>query len=132
MTQYFLITGSRDFPWSEHEQIYSTLDSHLRWHPVTVMINGLAKGADTICHIWASENGVPIEEYPADWNKYGKGAGPVRNKQMLNRLMEKKSSIVYAFFYGDPSASKGTANMVSQCQSNGIEPIVKVVPRVQV
>lgn len=132
MTQYFLITGSRDFPWSEHEEIYNTLDSHLRWHPDTVMINGLAKGADTICHTWATTNNVLIEQYPAEWDKYGKGAGPVRNKQMLKRLMEKNSSIVYAFFYGDPAASRGTANMVAQCQSNGVEPIVKVVQRVSV
>jgi hypothetical protein len=29
-------------------------------------------------------NWVPVEEYKADWDTYGKSAGPIRNQKMLD------------------------------------------------
>jgi hypothetical protein len=135
MKQYFLITGSRDWPNDpvSVKIITDKLDSHLRWHPDTVMINGRCPtGVDQICYEWAILNKVELLTYPAEWEKYGKAAGPKRNMEMLQMLMSKKSSIVYAFFYGDPATSRGTANMVRACRMQGIEPTEKVLPRVQV
>jgi hypothetical protein len=107
---------------AEYEpDIYRTLNNYLKWHPEAVMINGCAKGVDTICLKWANERGVPVERFPADWDKFGKGAGPVRNKQMLKRLLETKSSAVFAFSNGSIANSKGTKNMIHQCTQAGIE-----------
>ncbi|KKK86431.1 hypothetical protein LCGC14_2763330, partial [marine sediment metagenome] len=50
----------------------------------TVVIHGAARGADSLADLYARQNGLETEVYPADWDKYGKGAGPVRNKQMLD------------------------------------------------
>lgn len=129
---YFLITGSRDFPESEAHVIHETLDNFIKWQPNVVMINGMARGVDSICYRWAKARGIEVAEYPADWNRYGKGAGHVRNRAMLNRLLAEKSTSVFAFFYGDPVDSRGTANMVSQCEAAGVSPIKKVVKRVPV
>ena len=50
--------------------------------------------------------------YPADWDTHGRGAGPIRNKQMLE---EGKPDLVIAFPGG-----KGTANMIGQAKEAGI------------
>lgn len=46
------------------------------------IVSGTAKGADTFGENWARDKGVPTRRMPADWDKYGKKAGPIRNRQM--------------------------------------------------
>ena len=55
----------------------------LRRHRATVVIHGGARGADTLAGEAAQTMKVPVEVFPAQWNLYGKSAGPIRNKQML-------------------------------------------------
>jgi hypothetical protein len=57
--------------------------------------------------------------FPADWGTFGKRAGPIRNKQMLE---EGKPDLVIAFWDGN---SPGTKNMIDQAQAKGIS--VKVI-----
>lgn len=49
---------------------------------ITEVVCGCAVGADRLGERWASANGIPVKEMPADWNRYGKSAGPHRNRQM--------------------------------------------------
>ncbi len=42
----------------------------------------MAKGADELGRAWALSLGIPLKKFYADWDKYGKRAGPIRNKQM--------------------------------------------------
>lgn len=49
---------------------------------VTEVICGMATGVDTLGYRWAQCNNKKIIEMPANWNKYGKAAGPIRNRQM--------------------------------------------------
>lgn len=132
MTRHFLITGSRDFPGDRAHVIYETLDAYLAEHDDLVMINGCARGADAICLGWAASRGVEVEKYPANWNQYGRAAGPIRNKAMLNRLLYKGGTDVFAFFYGDPAESRGTADMVKQCERANLKPVKTVVDHVSV
>ena len=53
---------------------------------------------------YAEENGFKVEKYPADWEKYGKSAGPRRNKQMAEI-----SDYVICFW---DEKSKGTKSMI--------------------
>lgn len=76
------------------------------------IIQGGAKGADTIAADFATVNWLSEEEYPADWEQHGKAAGFIRNKQMLE---EGKPDLVIAFPGG-----KGTANMVELAKKAGI------------
>lgn len=83
--------------------------------PNVVIIHGGAKGADSLADRWAVVNWTGLEVYPADWNKYGKSAGYIRNKQML---VEGKPDLVVAFPGG-----KGTAMMVKIAREAGVEVI---------
>ncbi len=77
------------------------------------LISGMARGVDTIAANWAYKNGMNVEEYPADWDTFGKAAGFMRNKQMLE---EGKPDLVIAFPGG-----KGTAMMVKLARDAGVE-----------
>lgn len=49
---------------------------------ISTVICGMAPGADSVGWAWANVNGVPIEEFPADWERYGRKAGYLRNEEM--------------------------------------------------
>lgn len=97
-----LVCGGRDFIDVEYA-IPLIHKIHLKT-PVTALICGMAKGADSIGLAWARELGIPVEEYHADWKKHGKAAGPIRNQQML---MHGAPDLVLALPGGT-----GTAGMV--------------------
>jgi hypothetical protein len=82
------------------------------------LICGMAPGADSLAYQWAKKRGVAVEEYPANWEEYGKAAGPIRNTQMLE---EGKPDLVVAFPGGT-----GTADMVRKARAAGVE--VKIIP----
>lgn len=49
---------------------------------ITQVVSGTAKGVDTMGEDWAYAHGVPVVRFPADWDKYGKRAGYLRNMEM--------------------------------------------------
>ena len=112
-----LVCGDRY--WNDWQYLYDTLDE-LK-DKIDVIIEGEAPGADTMALRWAKDSGIPVERYPAQWDKYGKSAGPIRNKQMLD---EGKPDLVIAF-HANISASRGTKNMISQAQAAGIQVILE-------
>lgn len=84
------------------------------WLPADItIISGGAPGADDRAIDWAASNWTPVEVYKANWNTYGKAAGMIRNKQMLE---EGKPDLVIAFPGG-----RGTANMIKLAREAGIE-----------
>ena len=112
-----LVCGSRD--WSNRRFLYQFLDEYHAQHPVTVLVEGEAAGADTMSREWAESKGIVVEKYPADWTKYGKAAGPIRNSQMLQ---EGKPEAVIAFSL-NLETSRGTKNMVAQAIKAGVPTI---------
>ncbi len=86
----------------------------------TVIIHGCATGADSISGQIGREYDLLVVEFPANWNKYGRTAGPIRNKQMLD---EGKPDLVLAF-HTDIKNSKGTKNMIQQAEKRGIKVIL--------
>jgi hypothetical protein len=78
---------------------------------IAVIIHGSATGADALAEKWAVANDVPIMALKADWNAYGRAAGPIRNRKMLT---EGRPDLVLAFPGGD-----GTADMVRQAEDRG-------------
>ena len=101
-----LVCGGRDYADADY------LRCVLSELPVTVLIEGEAPGADTLARLWAQRRGILIDRYPADWDRYGKAAGPIRNQQMLD---EGKPDLVVAFPGGH-----GTADMVRRARAAGI------------
>lgn len=51
------------------------------WRP-SLVLSGTARGADQLGERWAEDNGLPVERYPADWDRYGRSAGYRRNALM--------------------------------------------------
>jgi hypothetical protein len=51
--------------------------------PITCIIHGGARGADHMAGLWARKHDINMKQYPADWDKHGNAAGPIRNAQML-------------------------------------------------
>lgn len=98
----------------------STLSKLHQQHRFTVLIEGEAKGADTLARLWAEANRVHVDPYPANWETFGRAAGPIRNRQML---VVGKPELVVAF-HRELSNSKGTRNMVQQAQRVGVRTLV--------
>lgn len=121
-----LVCGGRDF--NNKQLLHDELDFICEargWTTVptddnnycydVVLIHGAARGADRLADGWAVANWCEIEEYKADWSKYGKSAGYKRNQQMLD---EGKPDLVVAFPGG-----RGTAMMVKIAKQAGVEVI---------
>ena len=87
-----LVCGGRDY--KDQEKVFDVLDKALDAFKEVHIIEGGATGADTFAKEWAESRSILYDEYPADWNKYYKRAGYIRNVQMLN---EGKPDLVIAF-----------------------------------
>ncbi len=105
-----LVCGGRDF--ADSEKLATVLDALHGQYTISVLIHGTASGADTLAGEWAASRGIPVQEFPANWEGEGRAAGPIRNKRMLD---EGRPDLVIAMPGG-----RGTANMVSQARSAGV------------
>lgn len=87
-----LVCGGRDFADSEYmDSVLKVIAKELGGFD---LIQGCARGADIMSRDWAVKNGLKTYDFSADWDKYGKRAGSVRNQQMLD---EGKPDLVVAF-----------------------------------
>lgn len=112
-----LVCGSRY--WDDPKKIYKALKL-CRDHGVTTIIEGGAKGADTMARRGAEELSLEVIEIEAQWKKYGVSAGPRRNAEML----KKKPDLVLAFTY-NLEQSIGTQNMTTMAKNKNI-PVIQI------
>jgi hypothetical protein len=110
-----LVCGSRE--WWDRDLLRQVLSNGWWNQLIRVLVEGEARGADNMAREWAFDNGIEVEPYPADWDRYGKPAGPIRNQQMLD---EGEPTLVVAF-HDDLYNSKGTRDMVKRAQRAGIQ-----------
>jgi hypothetical protein len=106
-----VVYGGRDF--TNEAVVKLLLDQLHEEYGFTLVIDGAAKGADSLAHAWAISRNIATLRFPAEWNKYGRGAGPIRNRQMI---VEGKPDVAVAFPGG-----AGTSNMTKQLAEFGIE-----------
>ena len=106
-----LVCGGRDF--DDQELAFAALDKFHKKHVIHCVIDGTAKGADTFGNQWAHANDIDTDRYPAQWNRYGKRAGFLRNTQMLE---EGKPDAVIAFKGG-----RGTEMMCRIAENAGVK-----------
>lgn len=111
-----LVCGGRDY--RDARRLRDIMDALHAKRPIALLIHGDALGADLLAEAWADARGVALRAYPAEWKKHGKGAGPIRNRQMLT---EGRPDLVVAFPGG-----RGTADMVRQAEAAGVK--VLLVP----
>lgn len=104
-----IVAGGRDF--DDYDRLANILDKTLAKFPTLEVVCGLAKGADTLGAIWARMKGIPVVEFPADWDLHGKAAGHIRNRQMGDYATH-----LIAFWDG---GSKGTKGMIDYMEYLG-------------
>lgn len=108
-----LVCGGRDYANREH--LWEVLTYLRETRRLGLLIEGGSRGADRLANRWAWSHGTLTWTFPADWQKYGKAAGAIRNQQMLD---EGQPDLVVAFPGG-----AGTADMVSRARRAGVEVI---------
>jgi hypothetical protein len=104
-----IIAGGRDY----HE--YTTLVAAVAnsQFTITEVVSGGASGVDALGEKYARDFKIPLKVFRADWNTYGKAAGPMRNKEMALY-----ADALIALWDGK---SKGTKNMIDQATVRGLE-----------
>lgn len=112
-----IIAGGRDF--NNYALLQEYVDKFLSTYPSDSIeiISGNAKGADKLGERYAKEHNLPVKLFPANWNKYGKRAGYLRNQEMADY-----ANMLIAFW---DRKSKGTNHMINIAKKAGL--IVKVV-----
>lgn len=79
---------------------------------ISEIVSGTAKGADSLGERYGKEYKIPIKRFPADWNKFGKKAGYLRNKKMAEY-----ADACIVFWDGE---SKGTKLMIDLAHRNSL------------
>ena len=114
-----VVTGSRDYP--NEERVRQELTDLFEDYYVADIAQGGAAGADEFARTWANDQvsgsiyQTTCVTYEADWEVYGKAAGPRRNELMIDTF---KPELVLAFWDGK---SKGTLHCLSYAVSKGID-----------
>ena len=104
-----VVAGGRDF--SDYVLLCEKLDMLLRDKVEVMIISGGASGADRLGERYAKARGLALSVQPADWEKHGRGAGFIRNGEMLVEC-----DAVVAFWDGK---SRGTAHMIRETEKSG-------------
>lgn len=102
-----LVCGGRDF--FDEPLVSEILDAEHIDRPISKLVHGDARGADTLAKKWALARSVSQTAYAADWRRHGRAAGPIRNQMMLDI---ERPRLVIAFPGG-----RGTADMVKRAKA---------------
>lgn len=79
---------------------------------ISEIVSGTANGIDKLGERYARENNIPLKQFPANWDLYGKRAGYVRNRQMAAY-----ADAVIVIWDG---RSKGTKQMIEVAEEKGL------------
>lgn len=111
-----IIAGGRDF--ADYALLSKTMDEYLSEVTDDIFIVcGQARGADTLGEQYGKEYGYAVNYFPAQWIRYGKSAGYIRNTEMA-----KNADALVAFWDGH---SLGTKHMIATAEQLGLD--VRVV-----
>jgi hypothetical protein len=109
-----LVTGSRD--WRDREAVERAL-RRLEREALDgdgtsgfTLVHGGRRGADAHAHSWARNRvGWTVEPHPAAWWRYGRGAGPIRDREMV----EAGADVCIAFLAPGSRGSRGCATLAA-------------------
>lgn len=105
----YIVAGTRNF----HDYARVKLQCDRLIPANATVVSGGANGADALGERWSKESGRECRVVRADWNTYGRGAGPMRNAEMAAI-----SDVLIAFWDG---VSPGTRNMIDIALREGLE-----------
>ena len=114
-----VICGGRHF--NDYEQLKTTITNFLKQRKIEIenveIVSGHCQGADMLGEQYAKEYGLNLTIFHADWQRYKRKAGPIRNKQMIEYIMQTENKAVIAFVSEN---SKGTKQTVLLAKRAGI------------
>lgn len=120
-----LVCGGRHF--NNYSVLESVLDSVLEVRDIEYanaeIVSGHCDGADKLGELFAKNHDIPVKIFEPNWQAFGRAAGPIRNRQMIDYISEfPKESIVVAFISKN---SKGTYNTIQLARTHNI-PVITV------
>lgn len=103
-----MVCGSRTI--TNRTLIFTNIDKFISENPdkKIIIIEGEARGVDSIAKDYALINHLDIMSFPANWSKYGRSAGMIRNEEMV-----KVCDFCLIFWDGK---SHGTKNDIDLCE----------------
>jgi ribonuclease HI len=113
-----IIAGTRhynDYPIFHKTLLKNISDLKIDLNTIEV-VSGTCEGVDKMGERFAKSNNLKIHEFPADWLKYGRAAGPIRNRKMAEF-----ADMLICFWDGK---SKGTTNMISTANKHKLNVII--------
>lgn len=109
MEMRIVIAGCRTFcEYDEARQAICRDLACLKPSGAVTVLSGGCRGADQLGERFAKELGWDIERYLPEWETYGRAAGPLRNKRMIEQC-----DAVICFWDGK---SKGTRSLIQYAQ----------------
>lgn len=111
-----IVTGGRNY--KNKDLVYKTLDGLLEEFGHVILYHGAASGADELASRWADDRDIlQIKNY-ADWERHGRAAGPIRNREMVEAAKGYWNApcMMVAFPGG-----KGTADAIKVGKKHGLE-----------
>lgn len=120
MKKSIMIVGTRTY--EDYKAFKSKVDEWLNYNvnlneDIIEIVSGGARGVDSLAERLANEETFLKKIFPADWNKYGKSAGPIRNRQMVEYIKE-KDGVCLIFWDGQ---SRGTKNDIDLCNEYNVK-----------
>lgn len=83
MVKRIVVSGCRNYcNYTEVKKYIDICISKIKTEYTLIFVSGTCKGADSLGERYALENNYGLEKYPAEWDKFGRSAGPRRNKIM--------------------------------------------------
>ena len=109
------VIGSRNF--ADYALVEATLSALPK---LSQVVSGGAKGADSLAQRYAEQHQIPLLVFKPDWSQFGRGAGVVRNRQIVEAAEH-----LIAFWDG---VSKGTASSIKLARAKGVPVQVIAIP----
>lgn len=110
-----IVAGSRTF--DDYQLLENEIDKFVGDQTIDCIVSGCARGADRLGEDYAKFNQIKIAYFPANWDKYGRAAGCIRNEEMA-----KFGTHCIVFVVND---SRGSTNMIKLAQKYNL--VTKVI-----
>ena len=109
-----LVTGSRDH--DDPSTVFRELNNAHVNGMRSLVVGDCPTGVVHYVRMWANTMGVPYEMVRAEWTRWGKAAGPIRNRRMIDVY---KPDACLAFF--QPGAgNRGTTDCANYAEAQGV------------
>ena len=118
-----IVCGGRHY--SNYDYLEMIVDATLEKYDLNMdeveFVSGHCAGADILGELYAKKHNIRCTMFPAEWEKYGRPAGPIRNSQMIEYASEADIPIVIAFV---SPRTKGTIDTVQKARRKGFGIII--------